>query len=67
MMAKLIVHAYTRKEAIHKLRWALDELVTEGVHNNGEIFRELSETEEFVSGEYDINSYTKFMRERTSY
>ena len=64
MLAKLIVHAYSRNETIVKFRGALDELVTEGVHNNSEIYRELSYSEEFVKGEYDITSYDKFMRAR---
>ncbi len=67
MLAKLVVHANSREEAIRKLDNALTELVTEGVHNNCEIYREIISSDEFISGEYDITSYVKFMSARKSY
>ncbi len=67
MLAKLIIHASSREEAIRKMKNALRELVTEGIHNNSEIFKEIMETDDFITGDYDITSYDRFMCTRTEY
>lgn len=53
MIAKLIVHAPTREEAIHKMQWALAEFLVEGVDTNIDFQLNLLRDKEFESGEYD--------------
>ncbi len=60
MIAKLIVHAKTREEAIRKMQAALCELVIEGVDHNGELQMEILSDERFRSGAYT----TDFMAKR---
>lgn len=54
MIAKLIVHAPTREEAIAKMKWALAEFIVEGVDTNIDFQLELIRDESFESGNYDI-------------
>lgn len=53
MIAKLIVHASTRKEAIQKMRWALSEFLVDGVETNIDFQLRLLKTEAFENGTYD--------------
>ena len=53
IIAKLIVHAPTRQEAIHKMRWALAEFLVEGVDTNIDFQLNLLKDKEFESAEYD--------------
>ena len=53
MIAKLIVHAPTRQEAIAKMRWALAEFLVEGVDTNIDFQLNLLKDEEFEEGKYD--------------
>lgn len=53
MIAKLIVHAPTRKEAIQKMRWALSEFLVDGVETNIDFQLHLLKTEAFEQGTYD--------------
>ena len=53
MIAKLIVHAPTRQEAISKMRWALAEFLVEGVDTNIDFQLNLLKDEEFEQGKYD--------------
>ena len=53
MIAKLIVHAPTRKEAIQKMRWALSEFLVDGVETNIDFQLRLLKTEAFEQGTYD--------------
>lgn len=57
MIAKLIVHAPTRDEAIDKMRRALEEFVIEGIHTTIPFHSKLMQHEQFVSGEFN----TKFL------
>lgn len=54
MIAKLIVHAPTREEAIAKMKWALAEFIVEGVDTNIDFQLGLIRDESFESGNYDI-------------
>ena len=54
MIAKLIVHAATRREAIMKMRWALAEFLVEGVDTNIDFQLSLLHNKEFTEGDYDI-------------
>ncbi len=57
MIAKLIVHAPTREEAIAKMKRALDEFIIEGVYTTIPFHIKLMEHEKFVSGNFN----TKFL------
>lgn len=57
MIAKLIVTAKTRPEAIAKMKRALDEFYIEGVKTTIPFHRQLMDNEDFIKGDYT----TKFM------
>jgi len=57
MIAKLITTAQTRKEAIAKMKRALDEFVIEGVKTTIPFHRQLMENPDYLAGNYT----TKFM------
>ena len=54
MLAKLIVHAKNRKEAIRKMRSALGEVIIEGIDTNVDYQYEILHHPDFVSGDIDI-------------
>lgn len=54
MIAKLIVHAPTREEAIAKMKWALAEFIVEGVDTNIDFQLSLIRDSVFEQGSYDI-------------
>ncbi len=53
MIAKLIVHAPTRKEAIMKMRLALAEFIVEGIDTNIDFQLKLLKNQDFEEGNYD--------------
>jgi acetyl-CoA carboxylase biotin carboxylase subunit len=53
MLAKLIVKAHTRPEAIMKMKRALSEFIIEGLDTNIDFQLELLRTPEFDEGNYD--------------
>ncbi|MCC8042781.1 MAG: acetyl-CoA carboxylase biotin carboxylase subunit [Oscillospiraceae bacterium] len=59
MIAKLIVHAPTRAEAIAKMKWALAEFIVEGVDTNIDYQLSLIRDSEFEKGSYDIGYLTR--------
>ena len=59
MIAKLIVTAQTRDEAISKMKRALDEFVIEGIKTTIPFHRQLMEHPDYISGDYT----TKFMED----
>lgn len=54
MIAKLIVYAPTRDEAIAKMKWALAEFIVEGVDTNIDFQLSLIRDPVFEEGNYDI-------------
>jgi acetyl-CoA carboxylase biotin carboxylase subunit len=56
MIAKLIVHADTREQAIKRMNWALSEFVVGGVSTNIDFQLKLIATDAFKAGDYD-NGY----------
>lgn len=54
MLAKIIVHAKNRKEAIQKMRCVLGEVIIEGIDTNIEYQYEIMNHPQFVSGDIDI-------------
>ncbi len=55
MVAKLIVHAPTRTEAINRMRRALDEFAVEGIKTTIPLHRRIVDAPEFQAGEYTIH------------
>lgn len=62
MIAKLIVYAPTRDEAIAKMKWALAEFIVEGVDTNIDFQLSLIRDPMFESGKYDIGYLGEKMR-----
>ena len=67
MMAKIIVHAPTRLEAIRRMRRALLELVTEGITTNGDFDYLLLHHPDFVKGNYNVGFIENHMEEILSW
>ena len=61
MIAKLIVHASGRQEAIHKMRAALEELTIEGVRTNIDYLYLMMFQRDYLLGQFD----TSFIEENT--
>ncbi|TPV93307.1 MAG: acetyl-CoA carboxylase biotin carboxylase subunit [Myxococcales bacterium FL481] len=55
MLAKLVVHAPTREQAVRRMQRALGEFVIEGVDTNLPLHRWLLKQDAFVHGEYDTH------------
>ncbi len=54
MIAKLIVYAPTREEAIMKMKWALSEFLVEGIDTNIDFQLGLLRDPHFLAADYDI-------------
>ncbi len=67
MIAKLIVRARTREEAVRRMRRCLDEFVVEGVPTTVPFHQEIFQHPDFIAGKYD-NTFldTKFRAWRES-
>ncbi len=63
MIAKLIVHAPTRQEAIARLRRSLDEFAVVGIATTIPLHRRLVDDPEFEAGEYTIHWLERFVAE----
>ena len=59
MVAKILVFAKTREEAIRKMRAALCELVVEGIEHNADFLCDILTMEEFENGKYHVNLLSK--------
>lgn len=62
MIAKLVVFAPTRQEAIMKMRWALAEFLVEGVDTNIDFQLSLLHNPDFEAGCYDIGFLDRLMK-----
>ncbi|PIC80974.1 acetyl-CoA carboxylase biotin carboxylase subunit [Sporosarcina sp. P18a] len=60
MVAKLIVHADTREQAVARMKRALDEFVVEGVHTTIPFHANLMDDEIFQSGDFDTKFLEKY-------
>lgn len=60
MIAKLIVHADNRDEAIARMKRALGEMIVEGLQTNVEFQYNILNNESFAAGEYD----TSFLKDK---
>ncbi len=66
MLAKLIVHAPTREEAIRRMRRALSELRISGVETSAPFHLRVMDEENFRAGEIDILYLDRYGEELTS-
>lgn len=55
LVAKLIVHAPTRLDAINRMRRALDEFAVEGIKTTIPLHRRIVDAPEFQAGDYTIH------------
>lgn len=60
MLAKLIVHAPTRLEAIRRMRVALEQFFIEGIHTNIEYHYLIMHNPDFIKGHYDTGFIARF-------
>lgn len=63
LIAKIIVHAPTRLEAIRRMRRALQEMLIEGYPTNTELSHLIMYHPEFVRGKYNTGFLEKYMSE----
>lgn len=61
LLAKVIVYAPTRREAIRKMRIALEEFIIDGVKTNVELLYLLLHNTDFVRGVYDTHFMKNFL------
>jgi len=61
MVAKLIVHAPTREDAINRMRRALDEFAIVGIQTTIPLHRRIVDDPGFKAGEYTIHWLEKFV------
>ncbi|MCK5237239.1 MAG: acetyl-CoA carboxylase biotin carboxylase subunit [Deltaproteobacteria bacterium] len=60
MIAKLIVHAPSRPEAIKRMSQALDEFHIVGIKTNIPLLKKVVKDHDFIAGNIDIDFLTKF-------
>jgi acetyl-CoA carboxylase, biotin carboxylase subunit len=61
MIAKLIVHAPTRADAINRLRRSLDEFAVLGIQTTIPLHRRIVDDESFQAGDYTIHWLERFV------
>lgn len=61
LIAKLIVHAGTRDEAIAKMRGALSEFVVEGIKTTLPLHKRVFEDPAFIKGRFSTNFLERFL------
>jgi len=60
LIAKLITYANNREDCIKKMKRALEEYVILGVDTNIQLHQQIIQSNEFISGNYDINYMSRF-------
>jgi len=60
MIGKLITFADTRNECLSKMNRALEEYIIMGINTNIQLHQNIIQSDEFISGKYDINYMSKF-------
>jgi acetyl-CoA carboxylase biotin carboxylase subunit len=61
LVAKLVVHAPTRAQAIARTRRALDEMVVDGIETTLPLHRRIMDDPEFQKGDYTIHWLERFV------
>ena len=64
MIAKIIVHADTRKEAINRMLGALDECVIEGIHTTIPLHKVILQDLDFINGNFNTNYLEGLIKEK---
>jgi acetyl-CoA carboxylase biotin carboxylase subunit len=54
LLAKLVVHGRNRREAISRMRRALEMFIVEGINTTIPLHRKIMEEPDFLQGEYDV-------------
>ncbi len=65
LIAKLVVHARNRNEAIMRLKRCIDEFLIDGIETTLDFYRFLIEKEEFKNATYTTNYVEKIIKEYT--
>ena len=60
MIAKLITYGDSRNDCIQKMKRALEEYVIIGIDTNIQLHQKIFQSNEFLSGNYDINYMSRF-------
>ena len=60
LIAKLITLGDSRKDCIQKMKRALEEYVIIGIDTNIQLHQQIIQSDEFISGAYDINYMSRF-------
>jgi acetyl-CoA carboxylase biotin carboxylase subunit len=63
MIAKLLVRAGTREDAINKMLYALDEFIIEGVPTTVDYQKKILSHPDFISGNFDTSFIEKLTKE----
>jgi len=61
LMAKLIVHAPTREDAIKRMRVALDEFIVEGIQTTIPFHKKVMDNQRFIEGNIDTRFIDTFL------
>jgi acetyl-CoA carboxylase biotin carboxylase subunit len=64
LIAKLVVHAATREQALSRMRAALGEMEVDGIVTNLALHREILRDETFCAGEFDIHHLERWLGKR---
>jgi len=64
MIAKIVVHADSRKEAINRMLGALDECVIEGIYTTIPLHKIILKDDDFIRGKFDTNYLEKLIKEK---
>ncbi len=67
MVGKLIVHGKTRKEAIAKMRRAMEELIIDGIVDNTKLLYLILHNPEFVKGKFNTGFVEKYIDQLLDY
>jgi len=59
LLAKVVAHGKDRKDAVKKMKRALDELIIEGVETTVSFFKMVLKNKEFLKGEFNTNFIEK--------
>ncbi len=65
MIAKLIVHQPTRREALACMRRALGEFVIEGIHTTVPFYRDMIQHASYVNGSFHLHFVEEFLESMT--
>ena len=60
LIAKLITFGDNRIDSIQKMKRALEEYVIMGIDTNIQLHQKIIQSDEFLSGNYNINYMSKF-------